>query len=1327
MRTGGAGRTVGRTPVVTMPQAFGEEPATDPFEREAAVAAAEVAAGQPVRRVTSLSDGRPVQRAAVGEEEAEPPQTGGDGPVQRVAVGEEELQRTPLGGAALVQRVAVGEEEVQRAPVEDPATEGSVLSSLRSLESAGAASRSSVASMLGSPGAGAPLPASVRSAIEPRLGISLEPIEIHRGADAAAAAADVGARAFTYGRHIYLGEGESPYDLGLMAHEAVHAVQQGAISGLFERFAPPDHELQRLPRSIRRGLARYARHIPGYTLFTVVIGVEPLTGDRVERNARNLVGGLLGLIPFGTVIFDKLVELGVIDDALAFIESQLARFDLSLSRLQRMLSESWDEMEFVRLDPISYNIGVLQRKFGQLLSDVRGFVRSMVDAVIELIRDAVVSVADALLADEPAWSLIKKVLGHDPLRDEPVEADTAEILADFLLLIGRETELEQMRERGTLQETADWLDTQVETFHGLLGELGELFSAAWEAIQPQNLPQLSENLRSLASRVVGLLGRAFDFAWEVAAKVLELVKDALLNMLSDFAHEAPGFPLLTVVLGRNPFTGEEVPRNAENLIRGFITLLPGGGEAYERLSEAGIIGQAAATIEGALSDLGISWAAITDLFLGIWDSLSIDDLVAPVQAFQRIRDAFGEPISRLFEFIRVVLNEVIKLILELMNFPSQVLGSIIDNAVAAYEDIKNDPIGFIINLLVTVKEGFTRFFGGIVEHLLNGMRDWLFRSLRQAGIEPPSEWTLETGLELVMQVLGVTVDRLWEKLAERIGQERVDQIRGAMDRLEGIWTFVRDVQERGPAALWEHIRDRIGGLWNTILEQARDWVMETIVRRVTARLLSMLDPSGVMAVVNSFVAFFNAIQSAIEYLRELLDIVDQWVATLAAVARGDVEPGAARLELGLISAVPVAIGFLANQVGLGNVGDRLQEIIGGLREMVDRALDWLLDQAERLLQEVMSALGFGAEAEEVGDTGDPEHDAAVTEGLAAISVEEQARATNGRISREDAEAVAAAVSRAHPVFSSLTVVDGGARWLYAWTASNGTQHDTPDTEKAEGESPYLEQPVAHPEVQDALREADYVPYQRGSTWIIRRKDRTSSLPILSVDAEGNVCLGPLSHEKTAIDQPDWVPETRITENETLRTITVEDEAKALKRAEVGTRVVASPLTSIGSGGSEVRNANALWDVLRLRPEGKRSYWVQGHLLNADLHGPGNQPWNLTPISQAANKQHYTDVERHVKKAVLKAGEHRDSDEVPVVHYEITADYAGRTLNVPVTATPDVRRTLEAEQYLATSLKLEAYHLHEDQPGDWTKRGRSIASETIDLAFPVPPPDFVVRV
>ena len=59
-----------------------------------------------------------------------------------------------------------------------------------------------------------------------------------------------------------------------------------------------------------------------------------------------------------------------------------------------------------------------------------------------------------------------------------------------------------------------------------------------------------------------------------------------------------------------------------------------------------------------------------------------------------------------------------------------------------------------------------------------------------------------------------------------------------------------------------------------ILQKAKDWIMTEIIEKVTVKLISMLDPTGVMAVINSCIAFFNAVQSAIEYIREILQIID---------------------------------------------------------------------------------------------------------------------------------------------------------------------------------------------------------------------------------------------------------------------------------------------------------------------------------------------------------------------------------------------------------------------------------------------------------------------
>ncbi len=931
----------------------------DLFEREAeAVATAVVQsptpAPPPEEERGSITG---VQRQIAPEEEA----------LQRQATPEEEIQRQSLPEEETVQRQAEPEEKLQRqtAP-EEETLERQPLPGEETAQRQGQHQPSvspATAATIRSPGSGRPLPAEARRRIEPHLGANLSGVRLHTGPRANRAAGSLQARAFTYRHHIFLNRAESSRDTRLLAHEATHVVQQGAAVQRLPQpgLAPPP--LQRMPAFIADELASYARHIPGYTLFTVIIGFNPLTGSRVERTAMNLVEGVMGLVPFGTAIFDKLRELEILQQAFGFIDEQLTRFDLSLSRLERLLEEAYEEMDFLRLDPFDYNLGVLTRKFSDLLNDVRQFAESLVTAVVEMIKEAAIGLAEDLLAENRAWALIKKILKYDPLRDEPVEATTVEILEDFLLLIGKEQELDQMRQRGTLAETAAWLETQFALFVSLLAELRGLIGAAWEAIQPENLPNLMTNLQSLAVQAGGFLQRVWDFATTVAAQVLALIKNALLSWLSDFAHQVPGFHLVTVLLGRNPFTNEPVPRTAENIIRGFITLLPGGNEKYEQLQQTGTIAQAAQRIEGAMESLGISWDFIVGLFTGIWESLSIQDLIDPIGAFQRIVDQFGEPIGRLFAFIQVVLREIMTLVLELMNFPTDLITSIIANAMQAYEDIKRDPVQFFLNLLGAVKEGFSRFFDNILQHLLSGLTNWLFGQLRDAGIQPPTELTLASVLDLVLQILGISMERIWQKLAERIGQENVDRLRGAIDRLTGIWNFVRDVQERGVAVIWEYIQAQISNLWDMVLEQARNWIVTRIIERVVTRLLSMLDPTGIMAVINGFMAFFNAVQSAIQYLREMLEIVNSFVTTVAEIARGSLGRAAQFLENTLAQSLPVAIGFLANQVGLGNLGERIQEIIADIRGLIDRALDWLLDRAVSVGQSFLSMLGLGGGAE----------------------------------------------------------------------------------------------------------------------------------------------------------------------------------------------------------------------------------------------------------------------------------------------------------------------------------------------------------------------------
>ncbi|RKT12247.1 uncharacterized protein DUF4157 [Streptomyces sp. 1114.5] len=79
--------------------------------------------------------------------------------------------------------------------------------------------------------AGRPLDGTTRRDMESRLGADFSDVRLHTGSTARASAAEVGARAYTSGNHVVLGEGGG--DRHTLAHELTHVIQQrqGPVPG----------------------------------------------------------------------------------------------------------------------------------------------------------------------------------------------------------------------------------------------------------------------------------------------------------------------------------------------------------------------------------------------------------------------------------------------------------------------------------------------------------------------------------------------------------------------------------------------------------------------------------------------------------------------------------------------------------------------------------------------------------------------------------------------------------------------------------------------------------------------------------------------------------------------------------------------------------------------------------------------------------------------------------------------------------------------------------------------------------------------------------------
>ncbi|WP_336049864.1 eCIS core domain-containing protein [Streptomyces sp. CA2R101] len=92
-----------------------------------------------------------------------------------------------------------------------------------------AVQRSAVHDVLRTPGR--PLDGTTRADMEARLGADFSDVRIHSDAAAKASAAEVGARAYTSGHHVVIGDGGA--DRHTLAHELTHVIQQrqGPVAG----------------------------------------------------------------------------------------------------------------------------------------------------------------------------------------------------------------------------------------------------------------------------------------------------------------------------------------------------------------------------------------------------------------------------------------------------------------------------------------------------------------------------------------------------------------------------------------------------------------------------------------------------------------------------------------------------------------------------------------------------------------------------------------------------------------------------------------------------------------------------------------------------------------------------------------------------------------------------------------------------------------------------------------------------------------------------------------------------------------------------------------
>lgn len=536
-------------------------------------------------------------------------------------------------------------------------------------------------------------------------------------------------------------------------------------------------------------------------------------------------------------------------------------------------------------------------------------------------------------------------------------------------------------------------------------------------------------------------------------------------------------------------------------------------------------------------------------------------------------------------------------VLEFFGLPPKFVLSIVSNALRALRDIIRNPLGFLGNCFRAIGQGFRQFFGKIGTHLLNGVANWLFGGLGEAGIRVPREFSLAAVFDVVLQVIDLTRERIFQRIAARTSLQTAERLRRMLAAGERVFRWLTLLMERGPAGLWEELQSQLSGLWDRVLDAVISFITQRIIAKATQWLLGLLDVTGIMPIVNSVIAIYNAIESFFRYLRELLEIVNKVFISLGEIARGAIGAAADALENAAARAVPVVIGFLANQFGFGRIGDRIREVITGIRGLVDRALDWLIDRTI-------------AGASWLVETG--------RQGIAAVAdwlgLRRPFRSANG----ENHQLYFRGQSEA-----AQMVVESTPRPLVDYLADyEQTRNPTP-AERA-----------AIVQIRSRITEIETIKSAGGA----RGRGSFSQADGESIRVKFDAVVQLLQRLRGDGSTP---PPSQIAER------------AVLSGSGDGWKMIAHPL-SINPGGlagGQPFGESSLWLSVsrRKRQAGKNTFYVRGHLLNHHVHGAGSID-NMIPITSTANGQMERLAETHVKNAVLNQNK--------VVRYEVEALFGG---------------------------------------------------------------------
>lgn len=660
----------------------------------------------------------------------------------------------------------------------------------------------------------------------------------------------------------------------------------------------------------------------------------------------------------------------------------------------------------------------------------------------------------------------------------------------------------------------------------------------------------------------------------------------------------------------------------------------------------------------------------------IWAKVSPAFRAAIVAVFKD-----GNLFGAAWNFFRTVLS--------LLGVPPQLVTNLIRNAAKAIKDVMKNPIGFLGNVLEAMKLGLLQFIDNIGKHLLKGAVDWLLSGVKGAGIKIPDPFVinLKNVLDLVLQVLDLTMEKVFQRIEKKKGKAVADKVRKIAKVVDKALEWISVLINEGPAGLWKHVQKELSNLWDTMLGMVVDHLVGKIVQQATIWVTKTLASGGLSLIIDAIKSVYDALQVVVQYLKQMLEVANSVCEGIVDIAKGVLTKGANMVENSAARLIPMVLAFLARTLGIGDLPVVIGEGIQKVRKNVEDAIDTLIDKTFAAI------------------------DWAKQKGKEAVDTLLNWWKVSEGIKAEDGSTHHAKLEGEPPAPVKLVIASepmDGAAAIKAIDENEDLAAELKATYKAQAttKKDAIEASVKKLEVMKNVDSAGNKPSEK-------------SLRDKALSDETDKLRGHMRELASILEKSlfSTLPCSKIPQ-------TQESPAYGSGKAS---SMKADPLTNLGNRGSEPESGQEPKGWFELQDAGftEGGYrYKQMHLINVRFGGKGTRN-NLTPGSHQNNSDHLGSVENPLKELV--GNERGDGSKKGYLWYSVKVNYgaANRGPKWPdsfiskKTGKPVRLKGVLSKADFAESIQCE-WGVYKCTNKSWTKQTSAIGSFSVG---PVPLPPF----